>query len=1217
MKIVKRTEARLCRWPLCNATRTSFFCDALVLMLLGGSASAQVQFQDVTDGSGLEYSGESYGGAWGDANGDRRPDLFVSHHRNPSGLYINLGGSTFENRGHTIDAWQETPTSDVHGGTWADYDNDGRQDLVITAGRNNFTQFLVNDGTTLSDRIDDFTFDNMQWPGRYAVWNDFDNDGLLDLAVIAQGFDVQLHLQQGGDFVQRNAATGHTCTDGDYSLLSDLTMDGNLDWICVRTNALPERIYDTSVGLPFQNRTSLSNSIGNILDVAVADFDGDQIMEMFALRGKLRINGAEIVDANSIEAHFTNQGGSESGLTFRSTGTLTFELHWSDPVANQVFIGSGGRHPPSAPRREPLRFELSPSDPTVVGVVPHNPAVNRGVYVGYTPATQTWSFSNSSGGGGGDSSYTYTYIDSSAPVTNLTVSGIPSLEQPRPPSLLKYNGTRYTDQLAGTGLDHPVLCNSVAAADFDNDMDVDLYYVCRAGVSNLANRLYLNDGTGRFSLAPAPFGAEGPTGPRTGIGENVMTSDFDVDGFMDLFVTNGLHLYPEPPNYTSGGPDKLFRNLGNGKHWAEFDLRGTVSNRDGIGATVIVTAGGKTQRREANGGYKRWAQHDRRLHFGLGTNSTMNVSVRWPSGTVDHYANVPANGLYEAVEGGPALVPITIGTPPDPPECVLAVGMAAYDAATDRELFLWRDDCSARHWNVRATGGAGPAITFAGSLESDQPLSNLAGAGLDANDVLSLEAGNTRLTYALAVGAGAEDGYGVTVAPSAAAACFGLGAGNTTALVGPARTPLALPFDLVTLEPCEVAPPAGISIDDVSVQENVAAGVASFTVSLSAQSDDVVSVMYNTMSGSAAAPGDYTATSGVVTFFAGETTQTIDVAIVNDSNPESDELFTVGLSAPDNATLDDASGTGTIVDDDEPPFACGTPTYDKASERALFLWQDCATGSWSVRVTAGGPNSTFSGEVRATTSFTSVTPFGIEANDLFAFTSTPGVIEFGLIVGTAGQDGFNFSLPAGQSACLTLTAPAVPIYAGSTRLPVTSPVDVATMGACGDPPDPPGEVPVTQWINPTGGVSATGNSLAYSGAGGGWNAHTVNSAPLSMLGATDEYKVEFAIGSNPAGTTWVLGFGITESEAGWRDVDFGLRSSGGVLSIYEGGAWVVNLGNLAVGDRLGIAVNGTQLEYRRNGATVRTRTITPQDFYIDSSFKEGAILLDNFILSDD
>ena len=83
----------------------------LALFHSRGTAAGQVQFVDVTDGSGVEYSGESYGGAWGDANGDRLPDLFVSHHRNPSGLYVNLADGSFENRGHTIDAWVATPTS--------------------------------------------------------------------------------------------------------------------------------------------------------------------------------------------------------------------------------------------------------------------------------------------------------------------------------------------------------------------------------------------------------------------------------------------------------------------------------------------------------------------------------------------------------------------------------------------------------------------------------------------------------------------------------------------------------------------------------------------------------------------------------------------------------------------------------------------------------------------------------------------------------------------------------------------------------------------------------------------------------------------------------------------------------------------------------------------------------------------------------------------------
>jgi hypothetical protein len=56
-----------------------------------------IQFIDVTTGSGVEYTGESYGAAWGDYNGDGLPDLHVNHHRNADGLYLNLGNGAFEN----------------------------------------------------------------------------------------------------------------------------------------------------------------------------------------------------------------------------------------------------------------------------------------------------------------------------------------------------------------------------------------------------------------------------------------------------------------------------------------------------------------------------------------------------------------------------------------------------------------------------------------------------------------------------------------------------------------------------------------------------------------------------------------------------------------------------------------------------------------------------------------------------------------------------------------------------------------------------------------------------------------------------------------------------------------------------------------------------------------------------------------------------------------
>ena len=83
----------------CRPVCLRFHVVALSTVLFCGTAAGQVQFEDVTIGSGIEYSGESYGGSWGDLNGDWLPDLFVSHHRYPSGMYVNLGDGTFEDRG--------------------------------------------------------------------------------------------------------------------------------------------------------------------------------------------------------------------------------------------------------------------------------------------------------------------------------------------------------------------------------------------------------------------------------------------------------------------------------------------------------------------------------------------------------------------------------------------------------------------------------------------------------------------------------------------------------------------------------------------------------------------------------------------------------------------------------------------------------------------------------------------------------------------------------------------------------------------------------------------------------------------------------------------------------------------------------------------------------------------------------------------------------------
>ena len=121
-----------------------------------------------------------------------------------------------------------------------------------------------------------------------------------------------------------------------------------------------------------------------------------------------------------------------------------------------------------------------------------------------------------------------------------------------------------------------------------------------------------------------------------------------------------------------------------------------------------------------------------------------------------------------------------------------------------------------------------------------------------------------------------------------------------------------------------VAGPPAISIDDATVQEADGA-VLAFTATLSHASSRTVTVDYATSDGSAHAGSDYTATSGALTFNAGDTSQTVQVTVLTDSEDESQETLTLSLSNPSQATLADATGTGNIengestVTQDDPP----------------------------------------------------------------------------------------------------------------------------------------------------------------------------------------------------------------------------------------------------------------------------------------------------------
>ncbi len=123
-------------------------------------------------------------------------------------------------------------------------------------------------------------------------------------------------------------------------------------------------------------------------------------------------------------------------------------------------------------------------------------------------------------------------------------------------------------------------------------------------------------------------------------------------------------------------------------------------------------------------------------------------------------------------------------------------------------------------------------------------------------------------------------------------------------------------------------PAATLTISDGSVVEgNAGDTVASFRVTLSPPSTQTVTVAYSTSDGTATAGSDYVARTGTLTFAPGQTVETAMVAVNSDTTVEPDETFVVNLSGASGATIADAQGTATIVNDDPPGSAVAVAQY--------------------------------------------------------------------------------------------------------------------------------------------------------------------------------------------------------------------------------------------------------------------------------------------------
>ena len=195
----------------------------------------------------------------------------------------------------------------------------------------------------------------------------------------------------------------------------------------------------------------------------------------------------------------------------------------------------------------------------------------------------------------------------------------------------------------------PYVGFGTAFFDYDNDGDLDLAVANGDVIDNVKllrdtssyeqlNLLLRNDGTGKF-ISVGPM--SGPGFALKKASRALAVGDLDNDGDLDIVISNAGET-----------ADVLQNDGGNRSNSILVRTVGTRSNRDGIGARLKLSVGGKILVRDVKAGSSYLSQNDLRVHFGLGNATKADrLEIHWPSGAVDAIEGIEANQIVTIREG--------------------------------------------------------------------------------------------------------------------------------------------------------------------------------------------------------------------------------------------------------------------------------------------------------------------------------------------------------------------------------------------------------------------------------------------------------------------------------------------------------------------------------------------------------------------------------------
>jgi hypothetical protein len=188
-----------------------------------------------------------------------------------------------------------------------------------------------------------------------------------------------------------------------------------------------------------------------------------------------------------------------------------------------------------------------------------------------------------------------------------------------------------------------------AFVDYDNDSDLDLAIANGDITDNVSrfrdntsyeqrNLLLENNGSGKFRDVGL---RSGPGFALKKVSRGLAVGDLDNDGDLDFVVAN------------NGQAADVLRNEGGNRNNALLiRVVGSKSNRDGIGARLKLTVGGRTVMRHVKAGSSYQSQNDLRVHFGMGSASMAErLEVLWPSGEITMLEQIEGNQILTVTEG--------------------------------------------------------------------------------------------------------------------------------------------------------------------------------------------------------------------------------------------------------------------------------------------------------------------------------------------------------------------------------------------------------------------------------------------------------------------------------------------------------------------------------------------------------------------------------------